>query len=457
MTGMARRTGCALTVLVSCVVSAGGAEPGERTSRISDEVVPQIDPDAVPQRPRPFLELGNPFLGSGALRPGFRVPGGAVWQPSFLVFGTLRTAFQAFNSGDSTVGEWATRLDLFGNYQLSGTERLLIGFRPLDEDGEFSGYRWQGGPRRAESRFDAVVETFFFEGDFGELFPDADRRDFKSVDWGFSVGRQPLFYQEGMLINDSIDSFGVTRNTILPRHGSDLQITFLYGVNDIHRDDNLEGSGAQMFGTFLAGDFPVSTFNADFVYVFDTKDDTDGLYWGLSSVQRLGHASTSFRVLGSHALGRETEAVSDGYLLFGEASWTPPWTHDLVYVNVFLGIDRFSSAARGPSVGGPLGRTGILFAAMGLGQYGAPLGNRADESFGAAVGYQLFSHDTRRQFLFEVGGRGGSAAASDDFALGARVQQAYGRHFVLQLDGFRSFLQSRDDGWGARMEMRVLF
>ena len=34
-----------------------------------------------------------------------------------------------------------------------------------------------------------------------------------------------------------------------------------------------------------------------------------------------------------------------------------------MYANVFWGIDRFASAARGPTTGGPLGRTGILIAA----------------------------------------------------------------------------------------------
>ena len=40
----------------------------------------------------PILELGEPFLGTGPLDPGFEMPGGSVWQPSLLLYGTYRTA-----------------------------------------------------------------------------------------------------------------------------------------------------------------------------------------------------------------------------------------------------------------------------------------------------------------------------------------------------------------------------
>ena len=451
----------ALTLACLAPVAADGAAQGqgqEKTSRISDESVSLIDPDDFPRRPRPLLELGNPFLGSGTLRPGFRLPGGAVWQPSLLAFGTYRVALQGFNDGGTTVSELSHRLDLFANLQLTGTERLLLGLRPLDEDGRFGGYNFNGDPEGRQEEFNADISTLFFEGDFGELFPNLDRKDHRSLDFGFAIGRQPLSYQEGMLIADSIDAIGVTRNTLLPRRGSDMQVTFIYGWNDLHRDDNIEDQDAQLTGVFLAADFPKSTFNADFVYILATDDDTDGLYWGLSGVRRIGHVNASLRLLGSHALDAETPAVSDGTLAFVEASWTPPWKHDLLYANAFWGIDNFSSAARDPAAGGPLGRAGILFAAVGLGRFGAALGNRADEAAGGAMGYQMFTDHTRRQVIFEIGGVHRTASGGDDqVAAGVRFQQAVGRRLVLQLDAHRSAGESRDPGWGARFETRLEF
>lgn len=450
-----------LAVLVLPTLAHAGAKDQERTSRISDDAAPLIDPDQFPQRPKPILELGNPFLGTGKIAPGIELPGGAVWQPSVLVFGTYRSAVQAFHDGDETASEWANRLDLFANLQLSGTERALFGARPLDEDGHFTGMVFDPNATNEsgfEDEYNFEITTLFFEGDLGELIPDADPYDTQSLDLGFAVGRQPLFFQEGILINDDIDAIGITRNTLLPTGGTDLQILFIYGWNNIHRDDNIENEDLHLFGFFMTGDFPVNTINADFVYVHNEDEDTDGAYWGVSSVQRIGHFNASIRALGSHALDVESDAVSSGYLLFGEVSWTPAWTHDNVYVNAFCGIDQFASAARGPATGGPLGRTGILFAAVGIGQYGAALGNRADESVGAAIGYQIFIEDIRKQVIFELGGRQSTDAEGDALvALGARYQQAIGQHMVLQLDAFTSHQESRDAGWGSRVEIRYEF
>jgi hypothetical protein len=197
----------------------------------------------------------------------------------------------------------------------------------------------------------------------------------------------------------------------------------------------------------------------DFVYVLEGDGGGDGLFWGASAVQRIGRVNTTFRMLGSAALQEESEVVSDGYLLFSEVSWTPARTRDNAYVNAFWGIDNFASAARGPDKGGPLGRAGILFAAVGLGRYGAALGNRADEAAGAAVGYQKFLDEAgRRQLVVEFGGRLGTDGESDGaLALGARYQQALGQRMVLQLDAFGLFQESRDEGFGIRAELRYEF
>ena len=68
---------------------------GKHSSRLSDEEIP-LQTEGFPERPKPLLELGEPFLGTGTLNPGYQLPTGAVWQPSLLVFGTYRTALQTF-------------------------------------------------------------------------------------------------------------------------------------------------------------------------------------------------------------------------------------------------------------------------------------------------------------------------------------------------------------------------
>jgi hypothetical protein len=136
---------------------------------------------------------------------------------------------------------------------------------------------------------------------------------------------------------------------------------------------------------------------------------------------------------------------------------------DLVYLNGFWGLDSFTSAARGATAGGPLGRVGILNAAVGLGRYGAPLSNQADHAAGGALGYQMFFGELRRQqLLFEIGGRAPTERPTlpreqAAYGIGARYQHAFGRRTVLVLDAFGVSRHRTDDSFGGRMELLVKF
>ncbi len=378
--------------------------------------------------------------------------------PSFIVFGALRSALQTFDTETETHAEWANGLDLFGNLQLTGTERVLIGFRPLGAGGELSGYTFQPEASRGfQEDWNGELQALFFEGDLGELIPNADSGDSGSLDLGFAVGRQPFLPLQGTLMADSVDALGVIRNTLLPRGGSHLQFTTVWAWNAIHRADGVERDGQMLFGVFGAADYPGRTVYADVLWALDRNGDTDGLFWGVSSVQRLGHTNATFRLLGSHALRDESEAVSNGLLLMSELSWTPAWTHNIAYLNGFWGIDEFTQAARAPGVGGPLTRVGFLFASVGLGSYGAPLDSRSGPAVGGAAGYQMFFDGTRRQLVLEAAARqqtdGGETAGS----AGARLRQAVGRRFVVQLDVFGAWRDAAKPRWGARLETLIRF
>ncbi len=451
--------GCVL-LTGSGVPAADADEPGdEGDSRFPDTPVPLRLHD-FPARPKPILELGAPFLGTGVLDRGIDMPGGSTWQPSVLVFGTLRTAIQTFDNGTRESTEWANRLDLFANLQLTGTERVLIGVRPFDQDERFTGYTFEPNSRDGwDDALNARITTLFFEGDFGEMFPDLDPTDTGLLDWGIAVGRQPIFFQQGLLINDQIDGVALVRDTLIPPGGSDLKLTFFYGFDDIHRDDNDEEGGTDMLALFTEADYRKSTWNVDLIYVAgDGMAGGDGFYWGISATQRLGQINTAFRLVGSEALDTENAKVSSGQLLFAEVSWTPHHTEDTVYINGFWGIDEFASAARDPQAGGPLGETGLLFAAVGLGQYGAALGNRADNAAGVAIGYQHLFDETRKQLNFEIGGRTSTNSVEQGLlAVGGNYQQAIGKHTIFRVDSFVSFPDGGQEGYGARMELLFKF
>jgi hypothetical protein len=445
-------------------------------SRFSDEPIPLAD---LPKRPRPLLELGEPFLGTGTLAQGIRLPTGAVWQPAFMAFGTIRSALQGLDTGtaDARLVEAAARFDLFGNLYLTQTERVLIGFRPLDDDGRFTRYTLSADPELPDSldafqeELNVGIRTLFFEGDLGEIFPNLDRDDSGNLDIGFSVGRQPLSFQDGLLLNeDAIDAVGLTRANLRLGGLVNVRATGLLAWADIDRPGALGNAGdksATLVGLFTETDTRKRTVELDAVFV--AADDTtgDGVYLGLGSTRRLGRYSNTLRVLASLPVGDEGLANRQGVLIHNQFSWTPHHTYNHLYINGFVGIDAFRSAARAPSAGGPLGRTGILFAAVGLGRYGAALGNGADNAVGGSVGYQMFFTDTRRQLIVEAGGRytydEETRAARDAVALAARYQMAVGLRGVVGVDAFGAYdldaaplgPNGSDLNFGGRLEVLV--
>ena len=453
---------CLLTVVVASAwwVLPLGAQntPDMSGSRLSDQPIPL---DKTLERPAPLLELGDPFLGPGNLQKGFVLPGGAVWQPSLVLFGDYRTAVQTFSDGRERSSELANRLDLYANLQLTGTERVLLGLRPLDRSGKYFGYQFDSGAG-FKNRLNGNLARLFFEGDFGEIFPNLDLYDRQSLDYGFSVGRQPLRLQDGLLLNDTIDSIGLVRNSLHTSWTSGWRLNFIYGWSNVHRNDNHIDDSAQLLALSTSADFHWSTMDLDFVYVPAGGKTGAGLYAGLGATQRINlfnHSfNTTFRLLGSRALNRPTAQTSDGVLLFSQIALTPKDTLDWVYLDVFWAIDKFSSAARGLEEGGPLGRTGLLFSAVGLGRYGSALGSQAEHSAGLALGYQMFFDAFRRQVVLEIGARKDTKRTNQDAAaLGVRLQQAIWRHLLLQFDSFVAGGRHQGIGYGGRTELVVKF
>jgi hypothetical protein len=454
------------------------ASAAQDSARFSDQPAP-LDLATFPERPAPIIELGDKFLGNGNLQKGITLPTGEVISPSLWVFGQFRTAVQTFDTGSgpgSRTTEWANRLDIFANLQLSGTERVVVGWRPLDRfnpngSTDYAGYRIEpkssDGP---DSSFSATPRTLFFEGEFGEIFPTLDQHDKENFDYGFSVGRQPLTLQDGILANDnSVDMATITRNSMLIPGGSSLRLSGLFGWGQIERTDytlasapNAQDPGALLFGLDSTADFPISTIESDVLFESSSAYG-DEFFAGIGALQRIGKLNTTFRANTSVAIDASGKKATSGTLFTAHLSYTLPENTDLVYLDTYWGIGRYSSAARDPSAGGPLGSIGILTASVALGQYGSPLSNQADHTAGGAVGYQMFFGELRRrQLVIEVGGRA-PTHGSDLFreesvaGIGVRFQQAFGRRFIGILDTFGGVRDSNEAAVGGRVELLTKF
>ena len=442
------------------VGAAHAAEP----SALSTEPIPMKTEDELPKRVPPLITIGpDEFLGRGNIDEGFVLPTGAVWQPALWVYGDIRTSFNFFDQGDNRdeIQEIVGRANLNFNLKLSGTERLFLQIQPLNKNGAFTGYTFRPDDEDFENQLNLDLTALFFEGEFGEIFPNINPDDSTALDIGFSVWRQQIFFQEGMMFNDVIDSVGVTRDTIILPGVIDTRVTVLFGWGNLNRDDNEIDRDAKVLGLFMESDTPFSTVNFDFAYTFADKDNGgDGFYYGAAATQRIRGFNTSFRINRSEALDRESAAISSGTLLFAQMSVTPLRTENVAYLDLFWGIDEYASAARGETTGGPLGQTGLLFAAVGLGRYPAALGSRADDAFGGALGYQMFFNHQLTQLTTEFGAiktRGKVADVEDGIGVGARLQHSFGDRYIVRVDSFIAYREERKETFGIRTEARVQF
>jgi len=411
---------------------------------------------------RKTLFGANPFLGQGAISPGFTIPTGAVWQPVTIIYGEMRSGVQTFNNGLVDVNEWVNRLDVFGNIYLTPTERINFGFRPLDREGRFTGYRFGGdGTENFMDHFNGNIRTLFFEGDFGELFPNLDPNDSNSLDYGFAVGRMPIVYQDGLLVNDVLDGVGITRASLFLLGASAARITAFYAWDQIHRGNNQRDPNAHLYALSYLADYTKSTYELEVVYVDgDLSTGGDGIFAGIGQTRRFGKFNSTLRAAFSWALDRETAAVNTGSLFFHQLSRTMNYNDDVAYINSFLSVDNFTSAARDPAVGGALGATGILYQAVGLGGYGAALGNAtATGSTGFGLGYQHFFDDQKKsQLVAEVGARWHlQSPGRSGYAATLRYQRAVGQHIIVRADGFIGEYDDGQTGQGLRCELIYRF
>ena len=235
--------------------------------------------------------------------------------------------------------------------------------------------------------------------------------------------------------------------------------SYIGAWREVHRANNRRDGQASLAALLIESDVHASTINLDIAYVHSVRSRGRSLHAGISIVTPVGPFQTAWRALISENFDGNTPEATDGGLLFAEINWVPTRTHNNLYLNFFVGIDEYSSAARGPAAGGPLGRTGILFGAVGLGSYGAPLGNGVGDAAGGALGYQMFFANNRRWLVLEAGARGRyeKSGAPTAYGAGLSLQQAVGRRVVLRLDGFLAHRKRGDVGWGARSEILIKY
>ena len=101
-----------------------------------------------------------------------------------------------------------------------------------------------------------------------------------------------------------------------------------------------------------------------------------------------------------------------------------------------------------------------MFASPNLGDFRSELSGTTTEVAGVAIGYQAFWDDFKRNLILEFAARvdtSGESTARDDYAVGFQLQQKLQQRYLVQLDGFFSVREKRDDAFGWRTELLIQF
>lgn len=423
--------------------------------------------------PRPLFELGRKQYLPGQFESGSTIFG-ELNPTNFAVqaFGDWRTAVAFNDNGNGNdVGQIATQLNIDIDMKITATERLHMFLRPLDDNGQFTRceFAGAGADTGCELNVDFNPENFYLEGDFAAILAGMTGEYYKT-DRPFTVGFTPLFFQNGLWMNDAIvgGAFAFPALNSKALDISNMDFTIFAGFDDVNNRAVVDAGGA-------VADHNVNVYGATGfietregyieggIGMIDVDDDKLGdqdlfsaaLAWSarykdIASYSVRGFASYQNRDDGAQTLGK-------GYALLLETSWNTSKPYTLIpYANFFLGIDRPQGLA---GADGLLKNTGINFESDGL--TGFPfLDDSAADAFGGAVGIQYLGA-LDRQLVVELATvqefGNDSNIAGNQYALGVRWQLPVSQAWIIRADAMAGLRNNADNIFGARFEVRRKF
>ena len=460
------------SVVCSACLAASPLAAAESEVDLSETPIPFLKSEDLPPRVGALIELGRGINEVGELSPGIEMPTGAVWQPALWVYGSARVAGLATDGdrrtrqgGDSA--EIAGRVDLFANLQLTGTERVLAHFRPLDKGGRFARKVLSPDATGTDIDVDFDAESLFFEGDIGEMFPKLDPEDRGELDMGFAVGRFPVEFQNGYLIRDEMTAVGLSKTNVQVPGSSGVRVMGLWAFDHVNESNGArDPRDVNLFGLFVEGDFPWGLMEFDVAGTVSGELRGDQINVGLGWT---GHSAGNNYSIHANVSQHSDQLVVmdedpkkrinvrpngqvkdyDGALLVAGYSTEINANHDLLYANGYWAEGDFGRLASNGTP--PLGPVGLSYAGVGLGGYRPALWPRPLDSAGFAVGVQKFFADETANWALEFAHR--RDLESDDefgdtggFALTTRFQRKFANRFLVQIDAYQAWLESDDRG-----------
>jgi len=422
--------------------------------------------------PRPLLEIGREQYTSGMYDESSTALGELnPLLPGLAVYGDWRTAIAYNNNNGKEIAQIATRLNLDIDFKITGTERIHAFFAPIQErNAKFTRFEFGGSDANDtfNDELDGEPQTLFFEGDFGSLYSGFSGQE-ASFDLPFTFGLFPLFLQNGIWANDAILGAAVT----LPAMNSamlgisNFDITFFAAFDNVDNagvigaDGKVDNNSANLYGMTAFIDAFSGYIEAGYGLVQGTGDQ-DGLlehYLTAAYTRRYGNTlSNSTRLFAN--FGDDTGANDDGFAIISENSLISGLPSTLLpYANFFVGFDNPKPLVDGNNAG-ILKNVGINFETDALTGY-PKLDDTGSNAWGGAIGLQyLFNLD--QQIVFEVAmvqpfENDGIGAKDPQYGLGARYQIPINRAWLFRADATYQIIESAEDNFGIRSEVRRKF
>jgi hypothetical protein len=254
-------------------------------------------------------------------------------------------------------------VDLEVNLQLTATQRIHAQFLPLDggflRPTVYQVYPGGGWTVRTVREGGEPAELWYE----GEVLNWLTPRDQYPLDLNFVIGRFPLSFQNGILLNNIVDGFSVAKDNIQFSNWSNLNIIYFLtrgetqgGLEPYQKQEdrkNLTGidADADIGDYFVEGTFIASYDNPRTIQY---PKNLNRFFWGLSLTRSIGEEGVTLRVLGNTG----NESQGNGQFLGLET------THEFAgtrpYFNVFGATRNFVTASQ--QFDAPLINEGILLA-----------------------------------------------------------------------------------------------
>lgn len=417
---------------------------------------------------RPLVEWGLDFYGTGPIPiSGTQFGITNLAQPKFYVFGDYRVALAQNNLIGQEKTVLANRLNLELDYWFTATERIHAFMGPMQDGGNFT--RIEDGEFFQETDlFNADTDTFFFEGDFGQILGGMEGT-YAPFDLPVTAGLVPLLFQNGVWALDAMIGVAAT----VPAQNSPLldwsnyDVTFFAGFDRISTGAlDFDESAAALFGMHTFIESRGGYLEVGYAFVDDQEGGGRSYHnLGMSYTRRYANRiSNTVRMIVNAGQDRNgAEQTADGVLLLVENTYLTKNPYNVLpYANFFVGFDRPQPLARAGANGGVLFNTGILFQSDALTGY-PTLDATARNTFGAAMGLELLNPTFDQQLFLEVaylgvrGDEARSSAAGDQVGVGARWQKKLSTSTLVRADAMIGVLDNSDNVSGARVEYRWKF